>query len=47
LGIPIAKVQFFEAFVETEISCCAQRFPLIAHCYKIVNLTAKIYSRLC
>jgi len=27
----------FETFVETKISCCAPRFPLIANRYKIVN----------
>jgi len=27
----------FETFVETENSCCAPRFPLIANCYKTVE----------
>ena len=30
LGIPVEMVQFLlKLFVETEISCCAPRFPLI------------------
>jgi len=37
LGIPIEMVQFFETFVETEISCCAPQFPLIVNRCKIVN----------
>ena len=37
LGIPVEMVTFsFETFVETEISCCAPRFPLI--------LTVKFHS---
>jgi len=27
----------FEAFIETENSCCVPRFPLIASCYRIVD----------
>jgi len=36
LRIPVEMVQFFETFVETEISCCAPRFAL--------TLTAKFHS---
>ena len=37
LGIPVEMVQsFFETFVETRISCCVARFPLI--------LTAQLHS---
>jgi len=36
LGIPVEMVISFEAFVETEISCCAPRFSLI--------LTVKFHS---
>ena len=28
-GIPVEMVQFFETFVESEISCCVPRLPLI------------------
>jgi len=33
----------FETFIETNNSCCAPRFPLIASCCKL--LTAKFHSR--
>ena len=36
MGIPDEMIQFLLQFVETKISCCAPRFPLI--------LTAKFHS---
>ena len=38
LGISVEIVQFlYETFIETENSCCASRFLLIAGCYNIVD----------
>jgi len=35
-----------ETFIETEDSCCAQWFPLIASCYKIVDSQTSLMLRL-
>jgi len=37
LGIPVEMVQFFFKLIETENSCCVQRFSLSASCCEIVD----------